>query len=391
MGAFRDSIGLLLIVSLAGCHADMGHGYLRGGPSLSIAGRPQLSMERVQTASFRTGLPPSELAQVQLERWPRSKVYGHSSTDASMNWSESTTVDSAPLVPGIDHSSDDNALASLDSEPPPSQEQFGPVSPPAPQEFTYRRPVVRIGLLELLKQRLQSGGEVIENKASGTRDWCRETGELCNRHRCDLRSQFGEVWDEFNPQYWVESTCQSCGDRTREFTSTLRERADDVCCPDWIGPARDRLSLAGDHLSGGLGAATENLGRVKDQFNEVTDSIDYLQPLSDFRPAVDLPKPDLKGLLQPILKTPEQHPGPPPENASTSTDKDSDSTDAIKLPLPADLTADESTDKTDEATEEQPDAAAAPADNAPADFTQETEATKRRPVRKTDRWKKGLK
>ena len=58
MRMLRDRFGLLLIMSLAGCHADVKHGYRRGIPSMSAAGQPQFSMEQVRTASFRPGLPP---------------------------------------------------------------------------------------------------------------------------------------------------------------------------------------------------------------------------------------------------------------------------------------------------------------------------------------------
>jgi len=418
MSLLRDSLALLLTLSLAGCHAGFEHGYLRGGPSLSIAGRPQLSIERVQTASFRPGLPPSELAQVRLERWPRSMPASQTPTDATMNWPDNT-FEPAQLNPGSEVAPDGNATASVDGghasdnrdfsdETLPSNQPLEAATVTPPKEITYRRPVVRIGLLDAFRQRLQSGGKVLERKAGNARDWCRATGRVCDDRRCELQTQFGEVWDEVNPQFWVESACRSCGERTQHFSSALKERANDVCCPSWIEPARDRLSSACDHLSGGLSEATDDLERVRDQFNDATDDLNNLQPLSDFRPAVTLPNSDLKGFLPPILNQPGQHPGPPADDA-TSVETNSSSTNVIELPPPADRPADSAASVHSELPDRQPDsetalgnetapdsetapeneAARADNDDASATSDQAPTAGSRRAARKTDRWKRG--
>jgi hypothetical protein len=422
MSLLRIGLALLLTVSLIGCHSDIEHGYLRSGPRLTLAGAPQFSMERVRTASFRPGLPPTELAQVRLERWPKSMVSGDSPTDATMNWAESM-VDATAIGPDIVHPQSDDALASLDSvhtsdaalpldQTLASSQSVEAATLPTPKPITYRSPVVRIGVLDAFKHRLKSGHQVLENKANSSRDWCREIGESCGHQGAEFRTQAGEVWDEFNPQYWIESTCQSCGEHTREFSSTLRDRADDICSPDWIGPTRDRLSSAGDRLSsagdrlssagdrltGGLGEATEKLGRVKETFNKAADSLDNLQPLSDIRPAIGLPrtvpmiKPDLKGFLPPILKQKGQHPGPPVDDNSESASEKSVSSEVIELPPPGDFQSQsEAADKTDDASSRQAEAAEPKSsDDASSDSAESTRTASRRAPRKTDRWKSGL-
>ena len=312
-----------------------------------------------------------------------------------MNWSEST-VDSTVLAPDRTESAHGDALTGLDTEPATEHEQLALASPPPPKDITYRRPVVRIGLLDLLKQRLQSGHHVIENKACGARDWCRQTGQACQDQGMEFRSQFGEVWDEVNPQYWVGSACQSCGEHTRQFSSTLRERADDVCCPDWIGPAKERLASAGERLGGGLEGATEKLGRVTEQLNEVTDNLDYLQSLSDLRPLSDLhpegalPHTELKRFLQPILKMPGQHPGPPQEDGTTLHDANATTPEVIELPPPADLSDDEKADTKNKTKAEERHSSASDDIDASAESKPSEKAPYRRSVRKTDRWKGSL-
>ena len=407
MSLLRTSLALLLTVLLVGCHSDIEHGYLRSGPRLTLAGTPQFSMERVRTASFRPGLPPTELAQVRLERWPRSTVSSDTPTDATMNWAEST-VDTTTIGPDVVHSQSDDALASLDSAhsggaalPPDetltSSQPVEAAALPPPKPITYRRPVVRIGLLDAFKQRMNSGRQVLENKASGAREWCHEAGQACGHQGAEFRTQAGEVWDELNPQYWIESTCQSCGEQTREFSSTLRDRADDLGCPDWIGPARDRLSSAGDRLTGGLGEATETLGRVKEQLGEATDSLDNLKPLSDIRPAIGLPrtvpmiKPDLKGFLPPILKPKGQHPGPPLDDDAAPTGEKSARSEVIELPPPGDLLNSEEADETDDESSQQAEATGpTSSDNASPAPSEATRTATRSAPRKTDRWKSGL-
>ena len=421
MSLLRTSLVLLLIVSLAGCHSDIRHGYMRSGPSLTLARTPQFSMERVQTASFRPELPPTELAQVRLERWPKSMVSGDSPTDATMNWSEST-VDATTDRPDVGHSLSDDALASLYSahtidaktlpdETLTSSQPVKAATLPPPKPITYRSPVVRIGVLDAFKQRLKSGHQVLENKANSARDWWREAGESCGHQGVEFRTQAGEVWDEFNPQFWIESTCQSCGDHTREFSSTLRDRADDICCPDWIGPARDRLSSAGDRLSsagdrlssagdrlaGGLGEATEKLGRVKETFNKAADGLDNLQPLSDIRPAIGLPrtvptiKPDVKGLLPPNPKLTGRHPGPPLDDAASASEKTA-TPEVIELPPPGDFQShNEAADKKNDASSRQAEAAEPKSsDNTSSASADATRTASRRAPRKTDRWKSSL-
>ncbi len=414
MSLLRIGLALLLTVSLAVCHSDIRHGYLRSGPSLTLARTPQFSMERVQTASFRPELPPTELAQVRLERWPKSMVSGDSPTDATMNWSEST-LDATAIGPDVVHPQSDDAMASLDSshtidaktlsdETLTSGQPVKKATLPPPKPITYRSPVVRIGVLDALKQRLKSGHQVLENKANSARDWCREAGESCGHQGAEFRTQAGEVWDEFNPQFWIESTCQSCGEHTREFSSTLRDRADDICCPDWIGPARDRLSSAGDRLSsagdrlaGGLGEATEKLGRVKETFNKATDSLDNLQPLSDIRPAIGLPrtvptlKPDLRGFLPPIPKLTGQHPGPPVDDDAASASEKSATPEVIELPPPADFTHTEVSDETENVSSQQTEAIEPKSsDGTSAAPAEATRTASRRAPRKTERWKSGL-
>ncbi len=251
---------------------------------------------------------------------------------------------------------------------------------------------------------MNSGRQVLENKASGARGWCHEAGQACGHQGAEFRTQAGEVWDEFNPQYWIQSTCQSCGEQTREFFSTLRDRADDICCPDWIGPARDRLSSAGDRLSsagdrltGGLGEATEKLGRVKEQISEATDSLDNLKPLSDIRPAIGLPrtvptiKPDLKGFLPPILKQKGQHPGPPLDDDAEPADEKSATSDVIELPPPADLPNKDEANEVGDASNQQAEATAPKLSDDVSEAPAETTRTaSRRAPRKTDRWKSGL-
>ena len=413
MSLLRIGLALLLTVLLIGCHSDIEHGYLRSGPRLTLAGTPQFSMERVRTASFRPGLPPTELAQVRLERWPRSTVSSDSPTDATMNWSDGM-VNATEIGPAISHSQDDDTLASLDSSHSgdaalPTDETLTSSQPvetatlPPPKPITYRRPVVRIGILDAFKQRMNSGRQVLENKASGAREWCDEASQACGHQGVEFRTQAGEVWDEFNPQYWIQSTCQSCGEQTREFSSTLRDRADDICCPDWIGPARDRLSSArdrlssaGDSLTGGLGEATEKLDRVKEQISEATDSLDNLKPLSDIRPAIGLPrtvpmiKPDLKGFVPPLLKHKGQHPGPPLDDAEPADEKSATS-DVIELPPPADLPNKDEANEVGDASNQQAEATAPKLSDDVSEAPAETTRTaSRRAPRKTDRWKSGL-
>ncbi|MHC4878059.1 MAG: hypothetical protein ACYTGL_16515 [Planctomycetota bacterium] len=74
MKARRGAFWLLIIACVAGCHIDGKHAYLRTGPELTVAGRPQLSAERVLTQSYRPDLPPSQVARAKLERWTRSTV-----------------------------------------------------------------------------------------------------------------------------------------------------------------------------------------------------------------------------------------------------------------------------------------------------------------------------
>ncbi len=406
MSVLRACCWMLLIGSVVGCHSDTKHGYLRGGPVLTLAGRPQLSLERVQTASFRPELPPSELARVRLERWPRSQISGQPPAEVWTAPSETNRVLSPQEAQLVEERTDvsDSQVQSV-REPIEADVSV----PPVP--LTYRRPHLRIDALQGLKSRfasrLQSGRMALHENACGARDWCREFGDACQTRGCELQSHVTEVWDEANPQCWIDAACQTCGERSQQLSSTLRECTDDVSCPGWFQPTRQRFTWAGERFNGSLEGATESFSRVKNQFEEVTESLDELQPLSDYHPVVTLPKPDIRPFLRPILRTDGQTEQPADSAESEAGPATAAATGVIELPAPADLKTQHSAEPPAESSaeslaEEEPsdteaetpsDADAQPAekpDGAVKPASAEVEVSGRRAIRKTDRWKSGL-
>jgi hypothetical protein len=229
MSVLRACCWMLLLGSVVGCHSDTTHGYLRSGPVLTINGQPQLSIERVQTASFRPELPPSELARVRLERWPRSRVNSDQTVDV---WTGSTDANRV-LSPQEAQFAEEPLT--WGSQPSPVREAIEADESASQKPITYRRPHLRIDALQGLKSQfaahLQSGRQTLHESACGAKDWCREFGAACQTRHCELRSQVTEVWDEATPQYWIDAACQTCGERSRQLSSTLRECTDDVCGP----------------------------------------------------------------------------------------------------------------------------------------------------------------
>ena len=95
----RGGICLLIIACVAGCHIDGRNGYLRIGPEFVPSSRPQLSIQRVVTESYRPKLPPTHVAPVKLERFPRSTV-----TAGATDYAMSSLIDTQSEASIIDGS-----------------------------------------------------------------------------------------------------------------------------------------------------------------------------------------------------------------------------------------------------------------------------------------------
>ncbi|MBI1309837.1 hypothetical protein GC176_00910 [bacterium] len=429
MKVLRAACWLLLIASVAGCHVDTGLGYLRGSGGFAVSGLPQLWIERVQTASYHPALPPSEMASVRVERWPRTMINAESAvsgedfdvnstlsngsiTDPTMNWSEGSLIIEHGFLgcgrPDCEHCSNRDSRQ-IDASPPasglpavdmlPSPPPLPPPaaaldSPPPKRSVTYRRPSLQIGLLPKLQSGLASGRRFLQNRTCVANNWCRNLSQTCAARSCELQSQIVATRDKADPQRWIDSACQTCAECSQQCSATLRECTDEVCCPDWIEPACERLTSAGNRLHGTFDQVTDRFGQVTERFDPVTENADHLLPLPDVQPAVALPRPDLQRFLQPILKTFAESAEPDRQNSRQQSSTDND---AIELPAPAEPVSSGPVVTPASVTEPQREATPAPADqSAPkAPATTQASATSsptvstRRPVPKTDRWRTG--